>query len=180
MMRLLSLLTALLLVALLVACAPETSTPISFIPLASSPVPCEETCTPLPSRTPTITSTPTPMPSATPTPYENIDFSQVEIGFGGFLPGWRYFITFDFPQAVSGSYFAVVDRNKPYTCEVRSSAPNRLYCNGPLSAIYNWASVELYALEETDYSAPEAATQIAVQAVEPLMTGEFFVPLMDD
>ncbi len=150
-------------IPLLSACAAETVTTIPLIPLTNSP---EATATqnliPSASPTPEIVTL-TPAISPTVTPYQNIDFSQVELSFGGFLSHWRYFITFKFPEEVRGEYYALVDKNKEYRCEVLPQYPNRLYCNGPLVIVYNWAEIELFA----------------IGSEEPLISGQFFVPLME-
>jgi hypothetical protein len=169
-----------LLILLLGACTPADPTPIQLIPLDAGQAVGTATYTAIPTRTSTAAATATPKPTLTSTPYKNIDFSQVEIGFGGFLSEWRYFITLDFTEPVRGEYYALVDRNKPYQCEVRDSSPNRLYCSGPLTALSSWTSVELYALDDASISPAEAATQSAAAGgTAPVLTGRFFVPPLD-
>ncbi len=149
---------------LLNACAAQTVTPILLIPLPTSTEETAPSVTPsIPPHTPEAAFTFTPAPSKTATPYENIDFSKVELSFGGFLSHWRYFITFKFPEEVRGEYYALVDENKEYHCEVLPQYPTRLYCNGPLVIVYNWANIELFAQG----------------GEEPLFSGRFFIPLMD-
>ena len=169
-----------LLTVLLSACTSVDPTSILVIPLDAGQAAGMATYTPIPTRTPTVAATATQRPSATSTPYENIDFSQVEIGFGGFLSEWRYFITLDFPEPVRGQYYALVDRNKPYQCEVRVETPTRLYCSGPLTALSSWTSVDLYVLDDPALDPAEAATQSsAAGGVAPVLTSRFFVPPLD-
>ena len=159
--------TLLLLILLLSACQPALETPqIEVIIPTDEPVTRTpfHTPTPIPTRTFTPTFTATAANTPTATPYANLDYSQLEISFGGFLSHWRYFVVFQFPDAVEGNYYAIVDRNKDYKCEVLPDYPDRLYCIGPLVIVYNWAEIDLYAE--------------GIQ--EPIYSGEFFVPLLDE
>jgi len=133
---------------------PSTSTPT----LAPEP-----TSTPIPP-TATITSSPTAIPSetSTATPAPLTDFSEASLYTTGSLSKWRYFFAVSVPsEAIEGQYYAIVDRNKEYTCEVLAAYPNRLYCNGPLAA----------ANDFIDYAIYEKDTNLKV------FEGNIFVPL---
>lgn len=150
--------------AVLAGCAssPAMAT-IPFIPLERTVTRPAQAATHTSTAEPAVTE-PTATPSAafsqTQAGYMNIDFSQVKILQGGFLSGFRYFVSFKFPVDVQGEYHALVDRNKEYTCTVLPDYPDRLYCSGPLVVVYNWADIDLYA-EDIE---------------EPVFSGEFFVP----
>jgi hypothetical protein len=118
--------------------------------------------TPLPTATaiPTPTSPPTLTP--TPTPYSGVDFSEVEVAFGGFLSDYRYFIALRFPGDVVGQYYALVGSNSlEYTCEVMPEYPNRLYCTGPLAGVDKYVTIMLFSSETNDL----------------VFTGQIFIPI---
>jgi len=163
-------LLALSIIFIVAGCAPSqpsAAEPSPLVPtrqLTSTP-----TRTPEPTSTPllptaTITSSPTTAPSETPTrtPAPQTDFSEATLYTAGFLPKWRYFFAVKVPfETIKGEYYAIVDRNKEYACEVLAAYPNRLYCTGPLSA----------ANDFIDYVIYEQDTNLKV------FEGNIFVPL---
>jgi hypothetical protein len=121
--------------------------------LAITPLP---TATILPTPTTARTLTPTP------TPYAGVDFSEVEVAFGGFLSNYRYFIALRFPGDVLGQYYALVGSNSlEYTCEVMPEYPNRLYCTGPLAGVDKYVTIMLFSAETNDL----------------VFTGQIFIPI---
>lgn len=123
----------------------------------SSPTTSSPTLSPIPTRIPrsptsTVTLTPiptqtqtnTPSQTNTPTPSPMMDFSKSRIINIGILSDWRCLVTFQFPEEVQGEYFAVIDKNKQYTCEILLIYPNRLYCTGPLAALDDDVDFQLF------------------------------------
>jgi hypothetical protein len=102
------------------------------------------TYTPNPTFTPFPTQTLAPSPTQTSTPYAGMDFSQASILWGGFLPHWQYFVAIELPGPATSDFYAIVDYNKEYTCEVHVEFPNRLYCYGPQVRMADWAFIALY------------------------------------
>jgi len=158
--------TLLVLVLLASGCAAATPR-IVYVPLPTNfvtPTVGEPqlAITPLPTATiiPTLTTVPTLSP--TPTPYAGVDFSKVEVAFGGFLPDYRYFIALRFPEDVVGQYYALVGSNAlEYTCEVLPEYTNRLYCSGPLAGLNKYVTIMLFSAETNDL----------------VFTGEIFIPI---
>lgn len=121
----------------------------------------EPTLTPLPTQTLPPTITPTPTVTATPQPAD--DFTGARVYTAGFLPDWNYFIAFELAQEIKGKYYALIQLNKEYKCEVRVNAPKRLYCAGPLGAMSDYMDYVVYE-QETD---------------QPVFSGKVFVPLAE-
>jgi hypothetical protein len=131
----------------LAGCASSTQIPPDpklATPTAHSSPTYTLTYTPLPTYTPFPTQTRTPALPLTPTPYGGMDFSQVSILWGGFLPHWQYFVAIELPGIATDDFYAIVDYNKEYTCDVHSEYPNRLYCHGPQVRMADWATIALY------------------------------------
>jgi hypothetical protein len=135
--------------ASLVACSTPTNLdgtePAALIPSATrnptrTPYPTDTT-TPVP--TPTTTSSPTSTLPPTPTP--EMDYRLIKLYTQGFLPRFNYFFVFEFPKGIKGKYYAIVDVNKDYTCDVYPKHPERLYCWGPLVRVLDYTIVDLYA-----------------------------------
>ncbi len=114
---------------------------------------------PIPTSTPTIipslTQTLTPTLTLTSTPAPLMDFSQAKVINIGLLPQWKCLITLQLPDEVKGQYFALVNRNKEYDCEVLKTANNRLYCIGPLAGVDKFVNFKLYQ-KDLDYPVFEA------------------------
>ena len=141
---------------------PSPEVPTRQLTTTATMVP-EPTNTPIPP-TATITSSPTIVPSetSTSTPAPQTDFSEATLYTAGFLPKWRYFFAVKVPaDSIEGEYYAVVDRNKDYSCEVQAQYPNRLYCTGPLAAADDTIHYVIY----------EKETNLKV------FEGDIFVPL---
>lgn len=118
--------------------------------------------TPLPTATVVPTPTTQPTLTTTPTPYAGVDFSKVEVAFGGFLSEYRYFIALRFPGDVVGQYYALVGSNSlEYTCDVMPEYPNRLYCTGPLAGVDKYVTIMLFSAETDDL----------------VFTGQIFIPI---
>lgn len=134
---------------------------------AASPVPTAtrrltRTVTPTLSPTSTLTPTLTMVPSMTPSANLTPPFAygKIKIYTQGHLQGYRYFVAFKFPEKVQVEYHAIVDKNKPYRCEVLPKYPDRLYCSGPLVGILIYATIDLYAKDRDT----------------PIFTTRFFIP----
>lgn len=124
------------------------------------------TATPLPTQHPTKgaqpsalppTLTPTEKPTLTPTPGPLTGASILSTGF---LSNWRYLVIIQAEAPLEGEYYAIVDVNKPYKCEIRSDYPDRLYCYGRQVRFADWAPIAVYN-----------------SADELLFEGEFFTPM---
>ena len=148
--------TAVLITIILISgCAPSQQPAVTPSPTvlpqqtepASTPTqPPTPTATALPP-TPTITSSPTIVPSETPTstPAPQTDFSEAVFYTAGFPSKWNYFFAIQLPSGtIQGDYYAVVDENKEYTCEVLAAYPDRLYCTGPLAAANDFIDYAIY------------------------------------
>jgi len=138
---------------------PGSSPTTQTVPAALTPTTAPEAAT-----TSSSANSATASPEAILTATGNSDFSEVKLSFGGFLSDYRYFVAFTFPEPVQGEYYALVDENKTYDCQVRTEYPNRLYCSGPLVASNNWAQIDLYQGDNR----------------QPVWSGQFFVPLLDE
>jgi hypothetical protein len=110
--------------------------------------------------TPTLIVTPTP-PAATSTSTPVSELADAVYFTSGYLDGWNFFFAIETSQPVTGSYYAIVDGNKDYTCEVQMRYPNRLYCHGRLPKMEDWVDYEVY----------EAGTARLVSE------GNFFIPM---
>ena len=110
------------------------------------------TTTPVPTKTtaPTATATETPVPSATPTitltPTATFqaDFSKAELYTAGPLANFRFLIAIELAEPVQGEYYALVDQNKEYTCEVLAEYPDRLYCTGRQAAAEDYVFFQVF------------------------------------
>jgi hypothetical protein len=80
----------------------------------------------------------------TPTAIKIADFSSAKFFTGGALPNWQYFIALEFDGHLTGEYYAVVDRNKDYSCEILPMYPHRLYCDGPQAAFMDFVRFEVF------------------------------------
>ena len=91
---------------------------------------------------PTSTSTSTDTPE--PTAVKIADWSSAKYYTGGALAHWQYFIALEFDGNITGSYYAIVDKNKDYKCTVLPMYPNRLYCDGPQAAFMDYVDFVVY------------------------------------
>jgi hypothetical protein len=102
------------------------------------------------SITPTLettakgTATATIQVTLTPTEVKIADWSSVKFFTGGALADWQYFIALQFDGNLTGNYYAVVDKNKNYKCEILAMYPNRLYCHGPQAAFMDYVNFEVF------------------------------------
>ena len=81
----------------------------------------------------------------------------------GFLPKWRYFFAVKVPSdTIEGEYYAIVDRNKEYSCEILAAYPNRLYCTGPLSAANDFIDYVIFE-KDTDLKVFEGSIFVPLQ-----------------
>ncbi|MDZ4160076.1 MAG: hypothetical protein U1B80_09840 [Anaerolineaceae bacterium] len=125
-------------------CATSSAEPSAVTPLPTS--------TPLPSRTPTRTPQPTATitqtapatETPTQTPQAPTELSHARYFVSGQLSGWRFFISLQAPDEIQGKYYAIVDGNKEYDCQISSTHPNRLVCTGRLPALDKWAVYVIY------------------------------------
>ena len=132
------------------------------------------TRTPLPPTVVPATSTPLPPPTATPlppatatlTPAPLMDFSGASVYSDGILPHFQALITIKLNADIVGSYYAIVQDDKPYTCTTYSPLPHLLYCIGPLAATDKFVHFALfqkgvtYAVFQADVYMPLIDTQI--------------------
>lgn len=131
-------------------CSNIKTTPTVTLP----PVPTR-TRAPTTTEAPTVTAVPsatltaTPLPTATLTPTPVSELAKAKIYTIGFLPKWRFFFALEIPEKIQGSYYALVDKNKRYNCEIRTDKPNRLYCIGPQARIDDWVDYGVYE-KDTD------------------------------
>lgn len=102
------------------------------------------------------TLTPTDSPTLTPTTGPLTGASLLSTGF---LSNWRFLVIIQAQEPLKGEYYAVVDKNKPYKCEIRADYPDRLYCWGRQVRYADWAPIAVY----------NAADDL-------LFEGEFFTP----
>lgn len=112
---------------------PPTSTPEPTETMVPSPTATE---TPVPSATPTITLTPTATFQA--------DFSKAELFTAGPLANFRFLVAIELDEPVVGEYYALVARNKEYTCEILTAYPNRLYCTGQQAAAQDYVLLQVF------------------------------------
>jgi hypothetical protein len=90
------------------------------------------------------TATATLQVTATPTEVKIADWTSAKFFTGGALADWQYFIALEFDGNLTGSYYAVVDKNKNYKCEILAMYPNRLYCHGPQAAFMDYVRFEVF------------------------------------
>ncbi|MBI9048158.1 MAG: hypothetical protein JEZ00_01960 [Anaerolineaceae bacterium] len=90
------------------------------------------------------TLTKTAVVSPTATPMQLADWSSAEFYTSGSLANWQYFIALQFDGYITGEYYAVVDKNKDYKCEILEMYPNRLYCHGPQAAFMDFVRFEVF------------------------------------
>ncbi len=162
------LITCALFISLLSACGPTADKTPGLTATVSEPtaVPTqrptetvEPTATTVPA-TPTEAVTNTPASTATPTlPAE---MQGATFFTGGLLSDWRYFISIQAQQPITGQYYAMVDGNKEYECHVETIYPDRLYCVGRLPAVDK--TVEYVVHEQ--------------QSGAAVFEGEVFIPLV--
>jgi hypothetical protein len=65
----------------------------------------------------------------------------------GPLSGYRYFFSLQASEPVEGDYYAVVDEDEIYTCNVLQQYPNRLYCSGRQIGIRRTVPFEVFESE---------------------------------
>lgn len=132
-------------VILLSACAAAAPEPT-----ATAPVPPTATLKPSETKVPTATATETPIPSATPTitptPTATFqaDFSKAKLYTAGPLANFRFLIAVQLEDTVEGEYYALVDKNKEYTCEILAAYPKRLYCTGRQAAAEDYVTFQIF------------------------------------
>ena len=83
-------------------------------------------------------------PTATATAMKIADWSSAEFYTSGSLAHWQYFIALKFDGQITGNYYAIVDKNKDYDCEVLPMYPNRLYCDGPQAAFMDFINFQVF------------------------------------
>ena len=158
----LSIIIIICLAILITACSPASPSPVPTLPPVPTVVPTQPSPTPLPSLTPTLekTSTPTPTITVTFTPAPLTDFSKAKVIAAGSLPNWQCLIGIQVPEKIVGEYYAIVGKNKNYTCTVLPNLPNRIYCTGPLAGIDKTVNLQVfqkgldYPVFETDVRMP--------------------------
>jgi len=143
------------------ACSPARVTPVPTLPPAPTVITTQPSPTLLPSLTPTMAKTATPTPTITPTftPTPMMDFSKAKVIAAGSLPNWQCLIDIQLPEKIVGEYYAMVEKNKVYTCIVLPNQPNRLYCSGPLAGIDKIVNLQLFQ-KGLDYPVFEAAVRM--------------------
>mgnify|MGYP001764609222 CR=1 FL=1 len=138
----------------------------TLTPAATTAMKPTLTATALPTQRPTKgaqpsalppTLTPTEKPTLTPTAGPLTDAAILSTGF---LSNWRYLVIIQAGAPLDGEFYAIVDVNKPYKCEIRSDYPDRLYCFGRQVRFADWAPIAVYN-----------------SADELLFEGEFFTPM---
>ena len=72
------------------------------------------------------------------------DWSSAEFFTSGSLPHWQYFIALKFDGQITGNYYAIVDKNKDYDCEILTMYPDRLYCDGPQAAFMDYVKFQVF------------------------------------
>ncbi len=129
---------------LLTACGQAAAAP------TATDRPPRATATTSPAPTATAEPLPTDIPTAAPTVMVTIrsvvrpsEMEGARLYTAGHLSNWRFFFAVETAQPIQGSYEAVVDRNKHYTCSVMTAAANRLYCIGPTVAYGEWFTFEI-------------------------------------
>ena len=131
---------------LLSACGAPAQEPTATV----SVEPPTATIKPTETKIPTATATQTPLPSATPTitptPTATFqaDFSKAKFYTAGPLANFRFLIAVQLEEPVEGEYYAVVDKNKEYKCEVLAAYPNRLYCTGRQAAANDFVTYQIF------------------------------------
>jgi hypothetical protein len=144
------------------ACSAVFSTPTTTPQPTQPPTP---TATDLPTRTPSPTPAPTstPAPTATitltPTADVGTDFSQAKVFLHGKTENWDYFVTLELPGQPKGDFYAMVDRNKKYTCTISTKFPTRLTCIGQMAAYDDYVDFVLYT---QGYATPLYTTRIFI------------------
>jgi hypothetical protein len=83
-------------------------------------------------------------PTATATAMKIADWSSAEFYTSGSLAHWQYFIALKFDGHITGNYYAIVDKNKDYDCEVLPMYPDRLYCDGPQAAFMDYVKFQVF------------------------------------
>lgn len=121
------------------ACARQTPT-VELLPTASHTPRVVTylptlTATPRESATPVQTAAPQPTVTITPSPTPLDDFSTARYINVSCTTAWTCLITLEFKKPVQGSYYALLDSNKEYKCEIVAKVPNRLYCSGRMAGI---------------------------------------------
>jgi hypothetical protein len=146
---------------LLNACSPARVTPVPTLPPVPTVIPTQPSSTRLPSVTPTLAKTATPTPTITPTftPTPMTDFSKAKVIAAGALPNWQCLIDIQVPEKIIGEYYAIVEKNKTYTCIILPNQPNRLYCSGPLAGIDKIVNLQVFQ-KGLDYPVFEAAVRM--------------------
>jgi hypothetical protein len=72
------------------------------------------------------------------------DWNSASFFTSGSLPHWQYFIALQFDGQISGNYYAVVDKNKNYDCEILPMYADRLYCDGPQAAFMDFVKFQVF------------------------------------
>jgi hypothetical protein len=103
------------------------------------------THTPVPTDAPTATPAPTATIPLTPTPDVGTDFSQAKVTLHGKTETWNYFFTLSLPGQPKGNFYALVDKNKNYTCTLSAKVPTRMTCIGQMTAFDDYVDFVLYA-----------------------------------
>jgi hypothetical protein len=139
-------LSMLCMAVLLSACgapAPEPTATVPVQPPTATPKPTE---TKIPTDIPTETPVPSATPTITPTPTATFqaDFGKAEFYTAGPLANFRFLIAVELAEPVEGEYYALVEKNKEYKCEVLAAYPNRLYCTGRQAAANDFVTYQIF------------------------------------
>jgi hypothetical protein len=133
---------------LLSACGGSAPAPTATaeMPVELPTVTPEPTETKIPTEVPTETPVPSATPTITPTPTATFqaDFSKATLYTAGPLTNFRFLIAVELAEPVEGEYYALVEKNKEYTCEVLPAYPNRLYCSGRQAAANDFVSFQVF------------------------------------
>ena len=157
----LSILTLILIFATSCSGNPKQTATAEILPTATLMPSKTPEPTKTPTEIPTETMIPTPEDTPTKTPLPGPDFSNAEIFSMGPMENWNFFFTIQIEEEITGSYYAMVDKNKKYKCFMMDEYPNRLYCHGPQVAFNDYVEYELYMEDVDDF----------------VHAGEFFIPL---
>ncbi|MCD4671760.1 MAG: hypothetical protein K8R77_03760 [Anaerolineaceae bacterium] len=135
-------------VLLLSACGgtAPASTEMGDVPAGPPTATLEPTATEVPTAIPTETPVPSATPTITPTPTATFQADFTTAGFytAGPLTGFRFLIAVELKEPVKGEYYALVKKNKEYTCEVLAAYPNRLYCTGRQAAAQDYVTYQIF------------------------------------
>ena len=131
---------------LLSACGAPAPEPTATVPVKPPTATLKPTETDIPTPIPTETPVPSATPTITPTPTATFqaDFGKAELYTAGPLSNFRFLIAVELAEPVEGEYYALVEKNKEYNCEVLAAYPNRLYCTGRQAAANEFVTYQIF------------------------------------